>query len=191
MEHKQDAAISRQFVLPTLIFGLPEVRRLKRELESLDDFLRQSTIRDPGRQPQLPRLSRLCEALAAENGLNLLQEADRQQLQAFLGSLEGQAPTLHISFAADPSSAFTAKIVTWLRTQIHPYALLQVGLQPTIAAGCIVRTANKEFDLSLGQEFIKHENLLLQAFEAEAVLPVAQAAEAAPPQPTIPTAEVA
>ncbi len=158
----------QQFVLPILIFGLPEVRRLKLELEALEDFMRQSQIREPGKQPLLPRLSRMCEALAADNKLNLLQEADRKRLQLFLANVIHAAPTLHISFAADPSSAFTAKIVTWMRTQLHPYALLQVGLQPTIAAGCVVRTLNKEFDFSLRENLIKHEDLLMAAIEAEA-----------------------
>ncbi|HSW66697.1 MAG TPA: hypothetical protein VLI54_06185 [Bacillota bacterium] len=162
------ATAQQQFVLPILIFGLPEVRRLKLELEALEDFMRQSQIREPGKQPQLPRLSRMCEALAAENKLNLLQDADRKNLQLFLTNVVSTAPTLHISFAADPSSAFTAKVVTWMRTQLHPYALLQVGLQPTIAAGCVVRTLNKEFDFSLRENLIKHEDLLMAAIEAEA-----------------------
>ena len=173
MEHKAPAApasaeAQQQFVLPILIFGLPEVRRLKLELEALEDFMRQSLIREPGRQPQLPRLSRMCEALVAENKLNLLLDADRKRLQLFLTNVASSAPTLHISFAADPSSAFTAKVVTWMRKQLHPHALLQVGLQPTIAAGCIVRTMNKEFDFSLRENLIKRENLLMEAIETEA-----------------------
>jgi hypothetical protein len=73
-----------------------------------------------------------------------------------------------MSFATDPSSAFTAKIVTWLRASIAPNVLLEVGLQPTIAAGCIVRTTNKIFDLSLRQHFADAESVLLEALEHEA-----------------------
>jgi F0F1-type ATP synthase delta subunit len=192
-----------KFVLPVLVFGLPEVRRLRRELEALEEFVREAAVRTPGTQPSLPRLSRVCEALAAENHLNLLQPVDRKQLAVFLLSVEQAAPQLHISFAADPSSAFTAKIVTWLRTNIHHYALLQTGLQPTIAAGCVVRTTNKVFDFSLRERFIKTEKLLLEAFETQAAkkddntipvepvmtgaTPVAPAVTAAtpPPEPTV------
>jgi F0F1-type ATP synthase delta subunit len=153
-----------------LIFGMPEIRRLKRELEALDDYMREAAIREAGKQPSLPRLSRLCEGLAMDNHLNLLQDDHRKSLRAFLLSIEQDAPTIHISFAADPSSAFTAKIVTWLRTSIHPYALLQVGLQPTIAAGCVVRTTNKVFDFSLRERFKQTEQKLIDAFEAEAAV---------------------
>ena len=162
------SAPARQFVLPVLVFGLPEVRRVRRELETLEEFIRSSEIRTPGTQPQLPRLSRVCEALATENKLNLLQPTERKQLLLFIKGVESAAPKVHISFAADPSSAFTAKMVTWVRTNVHRYALLQVGLQPNIAAGCVVRTTNKVFDFSLRERFLKTQNLLIDAFEAEA-----------------------
>lgn len=176
-------APTRQFVLPVLVFGLPEVRRLRRELETLEEFMNSSAIRAPGTQAQLPRLSRMCEALAAENHLSLLQQADRGQLLTFIKSVETAAPQMHISFAADPSSAFTAKVVTWLRASIHPYTMVQIGLQPTIAAGCVVRTANKVFDFSLRERFTKTEDLLIQSLEAES-------ATALQPQPA-PTAQAA
>ena len=169
--------------LPILVFGVVEVRRLKRELESLEDYMSQAAIRTPGKQAALPRLSRLLDALAAENHLNLLQPAHRAALKTFLMSTERTAPKVHISFAADPSSAFTAKMVAWLRAHIAPDTLLDVGLQPTIAAGCIVRTANKVFDLSLRNRFADADGLLMDALEkanpaAAPVTPAAQPAAA-------------
>lgn len=158
---------AHQFVLPVLVFGMPEVRRLRRELETLEEFMNSSALRTPGTQAALPRLSRMCEALSLENHLNLLQAADRKQLLTFIKGVETAAPQIHISFATDPSSAFTARVVTWLRGNIHRYALVQIGLQPTIAAGCVVRTANKVFDFSLRERFTKTEALLIESFEAE------------------------
>ncbi len=163
----------QQIMLPVLVFGTSEVRRLLREIEALDEYLAQAAIREPGRQMALPRLSRMCEGLATENGLNLLQQADRTRLQQFLKALQTTAPVVHISFAADPSSAFMSRIVTWFRTSVHPYTLVSLGLQPTIAAGCIVRTTNKIFDCSLRQHFAKQEALLVQAFDTEAAQAVA------------------
>lgn len=168
MVRKTDAAAGPTLQLPVLIFGVVEIRRLKRELESLEDFLAQAAIREPGKQPPLPRVSRLLEALAAENKLQLLQEDHRKQLKSFLAYAETKAPNLHISFAADPSSAFTAKIVTWLRANIHPHTLLEVGLQPNIAAGCIIRTNNKVFDFSLRERFKDASNLLASALQSVA-----------------------
>jgi hypothetical protein len=162
--HEQPAA-AVQLRLPVLVFGMVEVRRLRRELEALEDFIRQREIRTPGTQPQLPRVSRLLEALATENNLQLLQPEHRQELRRLLQTVTKDAPSLHISFAADPSSAFTAKMVTWLRANIHPWALMEVGLQPTIAAGCVVRTSNKVFDFSLREHFTKADDALLAALE--------------------------
>lgn len=156
----------RELKLPTLVFGVVEVRRLKRELEALDEFIRQAAVREPGKQPALPRLSRLLEAMAGDNNRNLLQEDDRRELYQFMTGIEQSAPTIHVSFASDPSSAFVAKLVTWLRVNIHPQLLLQIGLQPTIAAGCVVRTPNKVFDLSLRQNLTSQRDKLMQALDA-------------------------
>jgi F0F1-type ATP synthase delta subunit len=178
--------------LPMLVFGVVEVRRLKRELESLEEYMNQARLREPGKQASLPRVSRLLDALAAENHLNLLQSEDRKQLKTFLGLIEKHAPVIHMSFATDPSSAFTAKVVTWLRNNIDPSVLLEIGLQPTIAAGAILRTNNKIFDLSLRDRFAVSEKLLIESLEAEAALvapataSVEPAAEAATTQAQAP-----
>ena len=163
-EHKATAARPASVLaLPTLVFGMVEVHRLQRELEALDEYFRQSEIREAGKQPPLPRVSRLLDACVEDNHLNLVMPEDRQRLTEFLRKIASTAPTIHVSFAADPSSAFTAKIVAWLRGNIHPQALLQLGLQPNIAAGCIVRTNNKVFDFSLRKHFDTRRDLLIDA----------------------------
>lgn len=173
--------------LPVLVFGIVEVRRLKRELEALEDFMKQSEIREPGKQPSIPRVSRLLDALAAENHLNLLQPQDRQRLKEFLVYVEHGSPRVHMSFATDPSSAFTAKIVSWLRASVSPDVLLEIGLQPNIAAGAILRTKNKIFDLSLRERFAESNQLLMQAFAQEAGDVVTAQAQA-PQAPVVATA---
>lgn len=159
-EQRQDGS---HLELPVLVFGPVEVHRLQRELETLEDYLEQAAIREPGKQAPLPRTSRILESLAANNRFNLLQAKDRKDLAAFLRTVDKQAPVIHMSLAADPSSAFTAKVVAWLRTNIHPYALVHLGLQPTIAAGCVIRTNNKTFDFSLRHRFYDQRQLLLDA----------------------------
>lgn len=159
------AKTSAPLALPTLIFGIVEVRRLRLELESLDEFLRGMAIRRETKF-EMPRVSRMLEALARENNKDLLKGADRKVLGEFLQEIDRSAPVIHMSFAADPSASFSAKIVGWLRANIHPLALLEVGLQPTIAAGCIVRTTNKVFDLSLRSRFSEQTELLLQSLRS-------------------------
>ncbi|HEY8998808.1 MAG TPA: hypothetical protein VIM53_00650 [Candidatus Saccharimonadales bacterium] len=151
--------------LPTLVFGRPEVHRLQRELEALEQYLEQASLRAKGAAATLPRASRLLEALATENHLNFLQAEDRTTAKAFLKMVSDKAPTIHMSFASDPSSAFMAKMVEWLRGNVHPLALLQIGLQPSIAAGCIVRTPNKTFDLSLRERLRSQQDKLAEALK--------------------------
>jgi F0F1-type ATP synthase delta subunit len=166
LEHKAPAAAPK-LTLPVLIFGVAELHRLTRELEALEDYFKQSSLRTPGTQPQLPKVSRTLEALGLENKSNLLVAKDRQVLAMFLGKVNESAPRVHISFATDPSAAFVGKIVQWFRSTVHPAILVQVGLQPTIAAGCVVRTPNKQFDFSLRQRFDAQSILLGQELNRE------------------------
>lgn len=166
-------ARKEELSLPVLVFGVSELRRLARELISLEDYITQSNLRRPGESQSLPKVSRVLDNLASQNQLNLLHAEDRKALMEFLQQVEHQAPLLHFSFASDPSSAFMAKLVTWLRRNIHPHALVTLGLQPSIAAGCIVRTKNKSFDFSLRHQLGENYKYL-----AESIAQNAQKAEA-------------
>lgn len=166
LEHQKSGA--RHLELPTLIFGPVEIHRLLRELEALEEYMIQANIRDKGKQVPLPKTSRLLEAVAGNNNFNLLNQADRAKLATFLSLIEAKAPVIHVSLAADPSSAFTAKLVAWFRTNVHPYTLVNLGLQPSIAAGCVVRTNSKSFDFSLRNRFAAQRALLLQSIEGGA-----------------------
>ncbi|HEY1835602.1 MAG TPA: hypothetical protein VGG13_02150 [Candidatus Saccharimonadales bacterium] len=170
-----------QFVLPDSVVGPVDAGRLSREAEELDEYLRASAIRKTGAAMQLPKMTMLLDALAEANHLNLLQSPDRRRLVNFLHGLREKAPVLHVSFAADPSPAFMAKIVHWLRQNIHPFVLVQVGLQPSIAAGCTVRTTNEYFDFSLRQHLLQNRQMLIDALAKIDV----QSAHAEPPERSI------
>lgn len=147
-------------ILSLNVISVVDLARLQRELDDLEDFSLQSSVRDAGKQPTLPRTSRSLEDLASQNELNLLIEADRQKLRQILADLKKTSPVIHFSFATDPNQTFLVKLVTWLRNEIHPSVLISVGLQPGIAAGCIVRTDNKYFDLSLRKYLSENTQLL-------------------------------
>jgi F0F1-type ATP synthase delta subunit len=99
----------------------------------------------------------------------VLHEDSRQRLTSFLEEVRNHAPTLHMSFSADPSPAFTQRLITWLRSEIHPIVLLQVGLQPNIGAGSVVRTTNKYFDFSLRSRFKQKGDVLAQLLKEGSV----------------------
>ena len=72
---------------------------------------------------------------------------------------------MHISFSADPSPLFTQKLITWLRAELHPLVLIQIGIQPNMGAGCVVRTTNKYFDFSLRSRFKEKGAVLTQLLQ--------------------------
>lgn len=159
------------FQLPVEIISPTDIARLVRELENLDEFFRQMVIRQ-GAATSVPRYSRLLDTLVSLNGTNLLQQGDRNSLLEFLRGLNTVAPVMHISFSTDPPGQYVQKIVGWLRTNIHPLVLVQVGLQPTIGAGCIVRTQNHSFDFSLRRFFDeKHDFFMKKLHDAVAPTP--------------------
>lgn len=154
------------FVLPPLVVGHADIMRLKRELESLYEYLHQAALRHtPEAELKMPKTSRVLDELIKANKLDLLKREDYELTMAQLDIIEQKAPRIHVSFSSDPSSAFIVKIVEWLRANIHPGVLVQVGLQPTLAAGCVVRTTNKQFDLSLKKHFEKARPMLVQKLQ--------------------------
>lgn len=173
----------QHLTLPATVIGLTDVTRLQRESETLDEYLRQATLRKGGSSIELPKIPVMLDDVATENHLNLLQAADRKKLADFLQLLQTKAPVVHMSFASEPSTEFTSKIVTWLRMNIHPMMLVQVGLQPLLAAGCTLRTTNKVFDFSLRQHFVRNRQMLV-----DAIANLDRAPAAAPqPQPELST----
>lgn len=165
MEH--DASKPKTIVLPLLVVGPVEVGRLLRELLEIDNVISQAKLAGRSEQLKMPKTSQLMDEAAQINQLDLLQSADRKLLFETLKSIALKAPVLHMSFSADPPPAFTAKLMTWIRREIHPQALLTIGLQPSIGAGCILRTTNKYFDLSLRKDFLGKRDLLRKRIVAE------------------------
>lgn len=164
-----EATAPRKMVgLPVMVVSPVDVGRLLRELENIDNALLQLQLRSGGEAVKMPRTSHLMDQTVQGNKLNLLQQADREALKLFLEAIRRESPLLHMSFSADPPPAFIEKLMVWLRREIHPVLLLTVGVQPTIGAGCIVRSTNKYFDFSLRQDFAKKRDLLREAL----VLPV-------------------
>jgi hypothetical protein len=147
--------------LPASLTSRSDVARLRREIEALGEYMHQAALRHQAADSvKLPKTSRMLDEFVRLNNLDMLHRDNHDRAMDLLNELSTSAPQLHISFSAEPSSAFLAKLMTWLRQNIHPLVVVQVGLQPAIAAGCIVRTRNKQFDLSLGKNFKDQRELL-------------------------------
>ena len=154
--------MAHEFSLPINIITPGDASRLKREMVEVDDFIKQAKLRLPGKpQSDLPKTSRMLTEFATLNNLNLLTTKDRDRALTFLTDLLDNAPVVHISFASEPSMVFMTQITTWFRTNINHSVLVNIGLEPSIAAGCTVRTDNQYHDFSLRNHFIEQRPFLL------------------------------
>jgi hypothetical protein len=172
--------------LPNGAVTRADVGRLASETEKLDNALNQAAIRGNG--AELPKTSQLLNELASMNKLNLLQPTDRKRLLEFLQATRANAPVLHISFSTDPSPVFQQGLITWVRQELNPALLLQIGLHPTLGAGAVVRTTNKFFDFGLKQRFLDKRDVLAAKIRGSEA-PVAPAPNpVATPQPSPPEA---
>lgn len=160
MAHEQSEAVGLK--LPVGVVGPGDMRKLKRELEALEDTLQQMRLRTNAPVAKLPRSSRAVEEFAATNRLNLLLPDDRQRMAAYIAHTIKNAPVVHMSFAAEASRKFTTEIVLWLRSNLQADILLDIGLEPNIAAGCVVRTPSRQYDFSLRARFVEHADLLAE-----------------------------
>ncbi len=163
MDHKTDSYLQ----LPIMVIGRIDVGRLLREIEALNNFMAAAAIREPGTSIKPPKTSRLFDEIIEINSLNVLLETDRARLLDFLQTVYKEAPLMHISFGADPSPLFMQRLMTWMRQNIHTLVLVQIGLQPNIGAGCVIRTNNKYFDLSLRTRFLESRDKLAVALRGE------------------------
>lgn len=153
--------------VPLTIVSKVDVAKLMREIIGLNDFLVGANNREPGQPMQLPKVSRSLEEIASINKLNLLDENNRKELYSKLSVVMNESPQIHMSFASEPSAKAIARLLEWLRANIHANTLLQIGLQPNIAAGAVVRTPNLFFDLSLRHYLKQQEPYLAQLLRGD------------------------
>lgn len=153
-----------EFKLPGVVATRADILRLYRELESLERFFNELNKRglDIASTP-LPKTSKSLEAFIRDNKLNIYDQIVRKTLLEYVNFLKSNSPVIHISFSTDPSAVVVAKLTQWLRREVHPRVLLQFGIQPGIAGGCIVRTSGGTYDFSLRQHFAAHRHMLISS----------------------------
>lgn len=131
-----------------------ELGKIQRELFALNEFL---DIQNYGQRSSgsLPYTSPLLSNMLKVSGLNVLKSDERSQFTKQLDYVRRTAPTVQISFSAEPTKQALRLLVRWFRENGHPNTLIAPAVHPNIAGGCIVRTSTKTFDFSLQQLFKK------------------------------------
>lgn len=150
--------------LPTIIASRKDVIRLHREIRFFIDSVTQSIMRHDN-PVKYPAISEQLRALAVLNQIDMRDPKNCQVMLDRLDYLKEHAPSIHISFPAEPSADILERLVTWFRKEIDPDIVIQVGLQPTIAAGLVVRTPNHQFDFSLRRHLYANRHKLGEALQ--------------------------
>jgi F0F1-type ATP synthase delta subunit len=148
--------------LPITLVTRQDLIRVHRELQGFNDLSMQSVMRHDN-PIKYPPISDNLRAIAVDNQIDLRHDKACQKLLDALDQLRSEAPIIRISFPADPSQEILQKLVTWLRKEIDPTIIIQVGLQPTIAAGIVLSTPNHQYDFSLRQHLYKNRDKLVEA----------------------------
>lgn len=158
-------AVDAKIVLPMALASPADVTRLRRGAGDLASYLQKLKLQQEKSgeaSESLPRPhSGLLAEFASANDLNLSKINDCRKAETMLTELLTLAPVIHISFASEPSSGFLQKITDWFRVNVNPLTLITVGLQPSVAAGCYLRTTNRYFDLSLRRRLADKRELLI------------------------------
>jgi len=158
-----------EFVLPLGIVRKLDVSRLVSELEKVDNLLTEQAVRskttDTSDQSQ-PVLSENLSEFLAQNNVSLENAQLRSELVAQLRLLKDAVPVIHMTFAATADGESLAKIIQWLRTAIHPQAVISVGVQPALVAGVYMRTPNRVHDFSLRAALTGSHGVLVKELEA-------------------------
>ena len=171
--------MAHELQLPLSVVGPSDVMRLRRNLEQFDDQQRQAELRaKAGTSSDAVQPGQILRELASANKTDLTKATERQALLADLEAVLKVAPTVTMSFATEPSAAFMSKVVSWFRSSIHPSLLIRTGLQPNIAAGCVLQTGGKVYDFSLRSRFSEQRSVLIERLRQKPTVPAP-----APPAP--------
>ncbi len=152
--------MDREIKLPLSVGSRYDLGRIIRELEALNDSLTQEKLRH-SKDKFEATLSKGLAAIVSDNDIDLNHKELRDSLIESLRSVKEHAPVVHISFATEPTPSVTEKITLWFRREIDPGILLSIGVQPSIAVGCVIRTRNKQFDFSLRQHLLQSRQILV------------------------------
>ena len=157
-----------KYILPLSVTQKIDISRLIRELNLVDDHLKQSSILKPDQKVQLKASTKLAELINL-NHINYNDQEVRTSLINWLEKLKASAPVINISFSVEADEEVVSKITQWFRREISPNCLLVVGLIPSIGVGCVVRTNNKVFDMSLKNRLKTTHNLLISRIKQSKV----------------------
>lgn len=150
--------------LPIYLTSKRDVLKLRREVEVVADSLLQQRVAkekagvDRKMKEPSAELRGFLEANSIEYSEDKLDEIEKT-----LASVYENAIQIRMSFASEPEKESLEKLVGWFRDNVTPAIFIQVGIQPRIAGGVILRTNHKRYDFSLRSMLLKNSDKLMKA----------------------------
>lgn len=153
------------FALPPNVVSKIEVSRLVSEIELLDNEMTAASVRSSVEGGSFEQsdavMSDQLTSFLEQNNIDLSNSSDRSELIKKLRILKDSLPVIHVTFASIADRESLQKLVVWLRSSVHPSAVISVSLNPGLVAGIHVRTPNRIHDLSLRTAFRdQHDSLV-------------------------------
>ncbi|MES2630647.1 MAG: hypothetical protein V4611_01700 [Patescibacteria group bacterium] len=162
------AKTHENFVLPPNVVTRIDISRLVREVERVDNEMTAAEVRArTGKAGQAqPLLSEQLNTFLNQNELKLDASSERTKIIKELRLLKDKVPVLHMTFAVTADAESLEELTGWVRSTIHPQAVIDVGLQPGLVAGVYLRTPNHVHDFSMRGALEGRHGLLVDELEA-------------------------
>jgi F0F1-type ATP synthase delta subunit len=156
------------FTLPPSIVSKIDVARLVGEVEQIDNAQTAEAVREKigAASHSETSFSEQLSAFLTQNQLTIGNGLERSELIKQLKLMKENVPVIHMTFAVPADRESLQQLVTWLRTSVHPQAVVSVGLQPSLVAGVSIRTPNHIHDFSMRSVLKKNHGLLVKELGA-------------------------
>jgi hypothetical protein len=155
-------------VFPPALISRADLARLVREIEDIDNDLGAQKARNHATGKtgySLPALSHVMNDFVELNKIDIANDQARMHLKEQMKIIKDKAPVMHMTFAVEADPASLQKLTAYLRKEIHPQALLVVGLQPALVGGAYIRTPNHIHDFSVRAKMAEKRGIILQDLE--------------------------
>lgn len=179
-----------ELVLPVSVSGRVQLARLAREVEALENDFESQKARNTSPVPKIPVMSQPLVDCIELNKVDISNGQARMRLKKALINAKDKAPIMHFTFATEADPRSIRQLVTYVRKEIHPQALISIGLQPALVGGAYLRTPNQVHDFSLKARLHDKRSLIVDALAAGIEKAQAKAEQAAA-QPTSAAAQPA
>lgn len=144
-----------QLKLPSSIATKSDLVAVVRNVEDVLDKYVENSVRDQEGVDFKDRAevaSNLAK-LVSENKLEVSVET-LTALKQWLTQLQDHAPVVRFTFASDPTPEVLSRLVTWLRNESGQFVVIRYGVQPTLAAGCLMYTPARRYDFTLRRHLL-------------------------------------